>query len=48
MKVDFDGIVAASMLELLAIYIYDSDLYKLMTFDEWVIRCKVQGVKVNG
>lgn len=48
MIVDHDGIVAASMLELLAIYIYDLDLYKLMPFEEWVIRCKVQGVKVNG
>ena len=48
MIIDNNGIVAASKLELLAFYIYDPDLFKLMPFEEWVIRCKTQGVKVHG
>ena len=42
------GMEIASMLELLAIYIFDDDLLNLMSFREWVQRCKVQGVLVHG
>ena len=48
MKINKDGIAEASILELLAFYIYDNDLFKLMSFEEWIIRCKAQGVKVSG
>lgn len=48
MVTDKFGIVAASKMELLAIYIFDNDLFRLMPFGEWEIRCKVQGVLVNG
>ena len=48
MIVDKFGIAAASVLELLAIYIFDEDLLPLMSYREWVQRCKRQGVMVHG
>ena len=35
-------------MEMLAIYIYDEHLFKLMAFGEFVIRCRSLGVKVHG
>ena len=48
MRINNQGLTEASILELLAFYIYDNDLFKLMSFGEWIIRCKAQGVRVSG
>ena len=42
------GIVSASKMELLAFWIIDNDLFRLLPFGEFLIRCKTQGVTVNG
>ena len=42
------GVVSASKMELLAIWLYDNDLFRLMPFGAWVYWCKFQGVKVSG
>ena len=42
------GILAASKTELLAIWIYDNDLFRLMPFGRLVYLMKFQGVKVSG
>ena len=47
MVVDKFGIAAASTMELLAIYIFDSDLFNLMPFGRWVYWLEVQGVTVT-
>lgn len=47
MIIDGNGIVAASKMELLAIWLYDNDLFRLFHYGEFVIRCRIQGVKVN-
>lgn len=41
------GIVAASKMELLAIWLYDNDLFRLLPYGEWVLRCKALGVTVT-
>lgn len=46
MVINENGIVSASKLEMLAIWIIDDDLFKLLPYGEWVMRCKVQGVNV--
>lgn len=48
MVIDKDGIVSASKNELLAFWIVDNDLFRLFSFWEFIIRNKVQGVKVHG
>ena len=48
MVINEHGIVAASKNELLAFWIIDNDLFRLFPFREFLIRCKVQGVKVHG
>lgn len=48
MKINKGGIAEASRMEMLAIYIYDEHLFKLMAFGEFVIRCRNLGVKVHG
>lgn len=47
MITDKFGIVTASKLELLAIYIFDNDLFRLMPFGKWVYWLETQGVKVT-
>ena len=48
MTINSEGIAAASKAELLAIWLYDNDLFRTMFFGEWLYRCKVLGVSVNG
>ena len=43
-----NGIASASMAELLAIWLFDNDLFRLMPFGKWVYWCRFQGVTVNG
>lgn len=48
MKINNEGITEVTLWELLAIYIYDPDLMRLMAFGSWVYWLRFQGVKVNG
>ena len=47
MIIDKEGIVSASKNELLAIWLIDDDLFNLLSYGEWVIRCKTPGVNVT-
>lgn len=42
------GLVSASRDELLAIWIFDDDLFRLFAYAEWLMWCKIGGVKVIG
>ena len=44
---DNNGILSASKTELLAMWIYDNDLFRLMPFGKWVYWMKFQGVNVT-
>ena len=48
MMLNNSGLVSASRDELLAIWLFDDDLFKLFDFSEWLLWCKIVGVKVNG
>lgn len=48
MTINEHGILAASRDELMAFWIIDNDLFRLVSFWEFLIRCKQQGVKVYG
>ena len=47
MRINQDGIVSAAKDELLAIWIFDDDLFRLFAYDEWLLWCKIAGVKVS-
>ena len=42
------GIVSASRDELMAIWLFDDDLFRLFDFSELLLWCKIAGVAVNG
>ena len=42
------GLVSASKDELLAIWLFDDDIFQLFAFSEWLLWCKIAGVIVNG
>ena len=42
------GLVSASKDELMAIWLFDDDLFQLFAFSEWLLWCKIAGVIVNG
>ena len=42
------GIVAATRDELMAIWVFDDDLFQLFDFSKFVLWCKITGVKVIG
>ena len=42
------GLVSASKDELMAIWLFDDDLFKLFAFSELLLWCKIAGVKVIG
>lgn len=41
-------LASASMDELMAIWVFDDDLFRLFDFSRWVMWCKITGVTVNG
>ena len=41
------GLVSASSNELLDIWLFDDDLFRLFDFSRWVMWCKITGVKVS-
>lgn len=42
------GLVSASRDELMAIWLFDDDIFQLFAFSEWLLWCKIAGVQVNG
>ena len=48
MRINQDGLVSASRDELLAIWLFDDDLFRLFAYAEFVLWCKITGVEVNG
>ena len=42
------GLVSASRDELMAIWLFDDDLFRLFDFSRWVMWCKIGGVEVIG
>ena len=48
MMTNNSGLVSASRDELLAIWLFDDDLFRLFDFSRWVMLCKITGVQVNG
>ena len=42
------GLVSASKDELMAIWLFDDDLFQLFAFPELLLWCKIVGVKVIG
>ena len=47
MRINQDGLVSASMDEMLAIWLFDDDLFRLFDFSRWVMWCKITGVKIS-
>lgn len=41
------GLVSASRDELMAIWLFDDDLFRLFAHAEWIMWCKIAGVKVS-
>ena len=48
MTINDSGLVSASRDELMAIWLFDDDLFRLFDFSRWVMWCKIGGVKVIG
>ena len=48
MMTNNSGLVSASRDELMAIWLFDDDLFRLFDFSRWVMWCKIGGVKVIG
>ena len=42
------GLVSATQDELLAIWLFDDDLLRLFAYAEWLMWCRIVGVKVHG
>ena len=47
MTTNNSGLVAASRNELLDIWLFDDDLFRLFDFSKFVLWCKITGVKVS-
>ena len=47
MKTNDSGLVSASRNELMAIWLFDDDLFRLFDFSRWVMWCRITGVKVS-
>ena len=48
MMINNSGLVSASKDEVLAIWLFDDDLFQLFAFSELLLWCKITGVIVNG
>ena len=48
MMTNNSGLVSASKDELMAIWLFDDDIFQLFAFHEWLLWCKIAGVIVNG
>ena len=47
MIINNSGLVTASRDELMAIWLFDDDLFRLFAYAEWIMWCKIEGVKVS-
>ena len=47
MTTNNSGLVSASRDELMAIWLFDDDLFRLFDFRKFVLWCKITGVKVS-
>ena len=47
MTINDSGLVTASRDELMAIWLFDDDIFQLFAFSEWLLWCKITGVKVS-
>ena len=47
MTINNSGLVSASKDELMAIWIFDNDIFQLFAFSEWLLWCRITGVKVS-
>ena len=47
MMINNSRLVSASRDELLAIWLFDEDLFRLFAYAEWLMWCKIAGVKVS-
>ena len=41
------GLVSASKDELMAIWLFDDDIFQLFAFSEWLLWCRITGVKIS-
>ena len=48
MMINNSGLVSASNDELMAIWLFDDDIFQLFAFSELLLWCKIVGVTVNG
>ena len=48
MTINDSVLVSASKDELMAIWLFDDDIFQLFAFSEWLLWCKIAGVIVNG
>ena len=48
MMTNNSGLVSASKDELMAIWLFDDDLFQLFDFSKFVLWCKIAEVTVNG
>ena len=48
MTTNNSGLVSASRDELMAIWLFDYDLFRLFAYAEWLLWCKIAGVRVSG
>lgn len=46
MMINNSGLVSASRDELMAIWLFDDDLFRLFACSEWLMWCKIAGVRV--
>ena len=47
MTINDSGLVSASKDELMAIWLFDDDLFWLFDFSKFLLWCKITGVKVS-
>ena len=47
MMINNSGLVSASRDELLDMWLFGDDLFQLFAFSEWLLWCKIAGVKVS-
>ena len=47
MMINKSGLVTASKDELMAIWLFDDDLFRLFAYAEWLMWCRITGVKVS-
>ena len=47
MMINNSGIVSATQDEIMDIWLFNDDLFRLFDFSKWVMWCKITGVEVS-